>query len=101
MNLRTERNILDRQCVSRQYISFLAAQDHRANRQSDRGDDVSLFAVKIVDQCNVSRAIRIILKLSDLARNTGFVTLEIDNAVMALMASAAASDCDPAIAVMA
>ena len=100
MNLCTERDILDRQRVSRQNIGFFAAQDHRSDRQSERCENVTLFAIEIIDQGDVCRAVRVVLKLSDLARNTGFVTLEIDDPVMTLMASAAASDRDPAVVVV-
>ena len=101
MNLGAERNILDRQSISRQNIGFLAAQYHRADLETDRSENVSLFAVEVVDQSDMSRAIRIVFKLCDFAGNAGLVTLEIDDPVKTLVASAAAPDRNAAIVVVA
>ena len=69
--------------------------------QTDGSDDVSLLAVEIRDQGDVRRAVRIVFDLRNLARNTGLVALEIDDPVMPLVASAAATDRDTAVAVAA
>ena len=69
--------------------------------QPDRCDDVTLFAVEIVDQGDVGRAIRIIFDLCNASRNTRFIAFEIDDPVMTLVASAAAPDRDPSVVVAA
>ena len=75
VNLCTERYILDRQRISRQNIGLFAAQDHRSNRQSDRCDNVTLFAVGILDQRDMGRAVRIVFERSDLSGNSRFIAL--------------------------
>src|SRR2546423_5436592 len=99
MHLGTERNILDRQRIARQNVGFLAAQDHRSDLQTDRGENVTLFTVKVRDQRDVCRAVRIIFELGYASRNARLIAFEIDNAVMTLVSAAAPTDRDPSIAV--
>ena len=92
MDLRSERDVLDRQRIARQNIRVLAAQDHRVNLEAERGDDVTLLAVQINNQGDVRRAVRIVFDLGNTSRDTGLIAFEIDNAVMAFMAPTAAAD---------
>src|SRR5882724_8140502 len=59
VNLRTQRNIPDRQSVSRENVRILAAVDRFADLQAYGRDDVTLLAVKISNQRDVRRAIQI------------------------------------------
>jgi hypothetical protein len=100
VNFGTERDVLDRQRISRKDIRVLAAVDHRVHFQPNRSDDVSLLAVEIGDQSDVSRAVRIVFDLRNLAGDARLVTLEIDDPVMPFVASAAAANGDPSVAIV-
>ncbi len=67
--------------------------------QSDRCENVTLFAVEISDQSNMRRAIRIVFDLRDLSRNSDLVALEIDDPIMSLMTAAAATNRDTSVVV--
>lgn len=67
VNLGAERDISDRQRISRQDVGILAAQHGRTDLEPDRSDDVSLLAVKISDEGDMRRTVRIVLDLRDLA----------------------------------
>src|SRR3954451_8646630 len=99
MNFGAERNILDRQCVSRKDVRFLAAQDRSSDFQTDRSDNVSLFTIEIRDQSYMRRTIRIVFDLRNTSGNSRFIALEIDDPVEALVASAAATDSNSAVTV--
>src|SRR5437763_11309884 len=89
VNLRTQRNIPDRQSVSRENVRILAAVDRFADLQAYGRDDVTLLAVKVSNQRNVRRAIRIVLNLRHTSGHAVFVTLEIDDAIVPLVPAAA------------
>src|SRR5437868_3248055 len=99
MNFGTEWNILYRQSVSRQNVGILAADDHRSNLYPERSNNVSLFAVQIKDQSDMSGTIRIVLDLRNTSRNSRFIPLEIDDPILTLVASATAANGDPSVAV--
>ena len=63
--------------------------------------NITLFAVEISDQGNVGRAVRIVFDLRNASRNAGFIAFEIDDAVMALVASAAAADRNASVVIAA
>src|SRR6266478_7447918 len=81
VNLRTQRNIPDRQSVSRENVRILAAVDRFADLQAYGRDDVALLAVKVSNQRNVRRAIRIVLNLRHASGHAVLVALEIDHAI--------------------
>src|SRR3954463_14097635 len=49
--------------------------------------DVTLLAVRVVEQRNVGRAVRIVFDRSNSRRDTGLVALEIDDTDLALMSA--------------
>ena len=60
--------------------------------QSFRADDVALFTVNIVDQCDVSVTVRIVFDRCNLSRYIILVSLEVDNSVF-LLGTAAMMAC--------
>ncbi len=64
---------------------------------SFRRQDVTTFAIGILDQRNMRAAIRIVLQSLNNAWNTIFVAFEIDNAVALFMAAALVTHRDAAI----
>src|SRR5690554_4030794 len=72
--------------VFRRVILRVDAGTHRITRLNTFGsDNVTEFAISLLQQCNVRRAVRIILQAFDNRRNTIFSPLKIDNTVVLLM----------------
>ena len=86
---RAERNVLQRQRVARQDVDRLAGDDRVAHLQAVRLQDVALLAVRVGQQRNARRAVRVVLDRRDLRRNVALVALEVDDAVHPLVAAAA------------
>src|SRR5258707_15583838 len=97
VNLRTQRNIPDRQSVAGKNVRILTAGNRFADLQAYRRDDVTLLAVKISNQRNVRRAIRIVLNLRHASGHAVFVTLEIDHAIETFVTATTTTNRDPAI----
>src|SRR3954469_974421 len=66
-----------------------------------RGDDVSLLAVNIVQQCDAGRPIRIVLDRIDLCGNAILVAAEVDQSIAALVTTTTVSRSDLALVVAA
>ena len=75
------RNVPERQGVSRQNVRAFAVLNRRAYFQPNRMQDVALFAVRIVQQREARRAVRIIFDRRNLGRDAGLVAAEIDGAI--------------------
>jgi hypothetical protein len=99
VNLRTERDIDQRQSVARQNVGISAAHDRLADFQSSGRDDVTLLAVQICDQCDVSRTIRIVFDLSDASGHAVFIALEVDDSIKAFMTAATTTNRNTAVVV--
>ena len=56
------------------------ACDHRRRPPGRRRQDVALFAVRVVDQRDARRAVRVVLNRGDLAGHAELVALEVDDA---------------------
>jgi hypothetical protein len=54
--------------------------------QADGRDDVPLLAVHVVDERDARRAVRVVLNRGDLARDADLVALEVNDAVVPLVA---------------
>ena len=65
-----------------------------ANRQADRCDDVSARTVDVLNQCDTSRAVWIILNRCNLRLDIKFLTLEIDDAVTTLVTATLVTNCN-------
>ena len=89
MDLRAERDVLQRQRVPRQDVDVLPGDDRVADLQSDRLQDVTLLAVRIREERDPRRAIRVVLDRRDLGRDVALVALEIDDAIHPFVAAAA------------
>src|SRR6266545_1957016 len=89
MDLRAERNVLQRQAVARQDVDVVARHDRVAHLQPVRLEDVALLAIRVVQQRNARRAVRVVLDRRDLRRNVFLVALEVDHPVQPLVSAAA------------
>src|SRR5262245_57834250 len=92
MNLRPERNIFNRESIPCKNIRFRTRMNRLSHLQSRGSDNVSLFAIDIIDQGNARRAVRIVLDSRHFPRNAELVTLEVDDPIAALVASTAMAD---------
>ena len=78
-------------------ISRLIAGDNQvADLEADRGKDIALLAVHIVQQGNARRTVRVVLDGRHLGRDLLLVTLEVDQAIALLVAAARVPAGDPA-----
>ena len=91
---RADRNVGNRQGVADFDVGGVAGNDRFANVEAERRDDVALFAVRIVEQGDVGRAVRVVLNGEDLGRNVVLVALEVDDAVLLARAAALVADGD-------
>src|SRR5690606_5448002 len=72
--------------VARLDVGACTGFDAHSLLEAFRGDDVALLAVGVVEQGDASRAVRVVLDVSDLGRHAVLViTLEVDDAVGALV----------------
>src|SRR5205807_9361725 len=65
-----------------------------AHRQPDRGEDVALLTVAIVNEGDTRTAVRVVLDGRDPTRNADLAPLEVDDAVQLLVTAAAMTDGD-------
>src|SRR5204863_9563876 len=88
VNHRAEGDLRERKSVADQDVRLLARHDRRADRETVRREDVALLAVHIVEQRDVRGSVRIILNRGNLRGNPALVALEVDVAILLLVASA-------------
>ena len=96
VHLRTDRDIAERQCVARTDRRIRTGDNNIAHLQADWRKDVSLLAVRIVQQCDARRAIRVVFDRGHLGRNGIFIPLEVDDAVEAFRSATAMASGDAA-----
>src|SRR5258705_10178881 len=89
VNLRAERNVLQPQTVARQDVDLVARDERVADLDAVRLQDVALLAVRVREQRDARRAVRVVLDGRDLRRDVLLVALEVDHPVQALVAAAA------------
>src|SRR5688572_1597956 len=89
VDLRAERNGLERHAIAGQDVDAVARHDRVADLDADRLQDVALLAVGVADERNPRRSIRVVLDRLDRADDVLLVALEVDDAVEALVAAAA------------
>ena len=77
-------------------MSASAARHLVADVEADGGEDVALFAVCIDEEGDVRAAVGIVLDALDRCGDAVLIALEIDDAVLALVAAADVADRDPA-----
>ena len=97
----TDRDVGDGQAVAGQDVGVGAGHDDVAGLQADRSDDVALLAVLVLDESDERAAVGVILQAQDGRGDVHLVALEVDDAVLLLVAAAVVTDGDAAVAVAA
>ena len=83
-----QRNVLQRQAVTSLDICISTAYYGIANLQIQGSDDVTFFAVCIVDQSDASVTVRIVFNGSNLSGDAVLVAFEVNDTILSLMAAA-------------
>ena len=78
----SERNVAQRKCVANKNVSVRTGHNLHAHGQAHRLQNVALLAVRIVQQRDARRAVRIVLDRRNFGRDAGLVALEIDDAIL-------------------
>ena len=97
----TNGDIGQRQAVAGLDIGAGGGDDRVAGLQAEGREDVAEFAVFVLDESDERAAVRVVLDALDGSRHIELVTAEVDDAVLALVAAAAMTDGDAAVAVAA
>jgi hypothetical protein len=88
VNIRTDRDIAQRQCVSDNDVRIGAAFHGLSDLQALRCQDIAFFTVYIVQKCDIGRAVRIVFNGGYFCRHIVFVSFEVDYAVFAFCPAA-------------
>src|SRR5205807_8272082 len=89
----------ERQSVAGDDVGFRPRNHCLPDLQTERRNNVTLLTIGIIEQRDVGRAVRVIFDGGDFGRNARLVALEIDNAILALVAAAATPHGDVAVVV--
>src|SRR3954451_4414667 len=98
---RTRRDVGERECVAGADVGTRARGDHVADLHARRREDVALLAVRVVQERDVGRAVRVVLDRRALRRHAVLAALEVDLPVKALCTTAAVTRRDAAVGVAA
>ncbi len=101
MNRRTDRNRAQRQSVARLDRRIFSADDLCAGAQAFGRENVATLAVSVLDQRDVSAAVRVIREALNNAWYAVLVTLEVNDAVALLVPTALVAHRDAAVVVAA
>src|SRR5690606_26323465 len=82
VNSGTHRDIANRQSITCLDRSFRTAQQLIADCQTLAGNDVTTLTIRVQQQCDVSRTVRIVFNTLHFRRNTILVALEVDNTIV-------------------
>src|SRR4051812_9988114 len=85
---RARRDVLERERVARLDVGADAGLHDRADADAGRREDVALEAVRVVQQRDARRAVRVVLDRGHLRRHAVLGALEVDDAIAALVAAA-------------
>src|SRR5262249_32904658 len=88
VNERARRDVLERERVADLDVGLRPGLDRRADAQLRGREDVALRAVRVVEQRDAGRPVRVVLDRGDLRRNAVLDALEVDHAEAALVAAA-------------
>ena len=88
MDERTHGDLAQRQAVAGLDVGLGARHDRVAHGEALRAQDVGLGAVHVVEQGDAGGAVRVVLDRGDLGRHAVLATLEVDDAILALVATA-------------
>src|SRR5262249_37767125 len=89
VDLETDRDVRERERVADERLGALPRRDRLPDRDPERGDDVALLAVRVVEQRDVRRAVRVVLDRRDAGGQAVLVALEVEDAVHPLVPAAA------------
>ena len=95
----THGDVGDGQAVAGLDVGCGGGEDLVPGLQAHGSDDVTLLAILILHQRDVGAAVGIVLQLQDSGFHIHLVALEVDDTILALLAAAAMTDGDAAIAV--
>ena len=98
---RAHWNILDRKRVTDFDVGGRPGFYELANAQTQRRQDITLFAIAVVQQRDPARTVRIVLDRRDLRRHAILRTLEVDDAVLPARPTAAMAHGDMAVEIAA
>ena len=96
---RAERDVRDRQGVPQPGVDIGPGDDDVTDLEAVRQEHVALLAVPVVEQADPGRAVRVVLDRGEAGRHAGLVALEVDPAVVGLLAAAAMAHGEPALVV--
>ena len=89
MDRGTDRDVAKLHGIAGLDICTVAALDLVADVETLGSQDVSLFAVRVMQQGDPASAVWVVLDTGDLGRNTVLDALEVDNAVALLVTTTA------------
>ena len=89
VNLGAQRNVFQRQRIPGQDVHVRPGNNRVAHFQAERLENVPFLPVRVGQQRDARRAIRVVLDRRDLRRDIVFVALEVDDSVHPLVAAAA------------
>ena len=92
---RAERDVGDRQGVADPRLGVGAGDDDVADLQAVGQEHVALLAVAVVEQPDPGRPVRVVLDRREPGGHAELVALEVDPAVVLLLAAAAMADGQP------
>src|SRR5690606_6764669 len=99
---RADRDVLQGHRVARLDVDGLVRSDDLvAGSEALRSEDVGLFAVGVADERDERRAVRVVLQTLDRAFDVELTTLEVDQAVGALVTAADEAGGDATVVVTA
>ena len=89
-----QRNVADRKGVTHAEFGTFARIQHVADLDFGRGDDVATLAVGILHESDTSGTVRIVFDGFHGARDTGKLTLEVDDTIQFLVTTTATAGSD-------
>src|SRR3954452_1924262 len=92
---RAERDVRERQGVPDPCLGLRAGHDHVADLEAVREEHVALLAVAVEQEPDPGRPIRVVFDRRETSRHAELVALEVDPAVVLLLAAAAMADGHP------
>src|SRR5690606_23468692 len=96
---RTAGDVAERQCVPRPDLGARTGLEHIPRLHPDRGEDVALLPVGVVQEGDTSVAVGVVFDAGDLGGDAVLVAAEIDDAIPLLVAATAVPRRDAAVGV--
>src|SRR5208337_1119849 len=81
----TNRDRSHRKRVARFYVGISTGHDAVADLQAEGCDDITLFSIRIMEESDASRPVRIVLDFGYLCGDTEFITFEVNYPVFFLV----------------